>query len=274
MARPAHERRVAHARGTPDPRPGGSPNLRIFNTLTRRVEDFRPLVPGTVRMYTCGPTVYRFIHIGNLRSFVMADWLRRTFIYLGFAVTQVKNITDVGHMRLDVLDRGEDKLIAQARKEGKSPWEIAAFYTDAFMSDEAKLHILPAHVFPRATDHIAEMIALVERLVATGHAYVVERNVFFDVRSFPSYGRLSGNVLDYLGHGQHTGSELDAAKRAPEDFPLWKCAEDGRVMAWESPWGRGFPGWHIECSAMSAKYLGTTFDIHTGGKIGRASCRE
>lgn len=265
MARPAHERRVAHARGTPNPRPGGSLNLRIFNTLTRRVEDFRPLVPGTVRMYTCGPTVYRFIHIGNLRSFVMADWLRRTFMYLGFAVTQVKNITDVGHMRLDVLDRGEDKLIAQARKEGKSPWEIAAFYTEAFHTDEAKLRILPADIFPRATDHIAEMLAMTTRLLERGNAYRVGGNVFFSVKTFPDYGRLSGNLLEFLGEGQHAASELDALKRAPEDFPLWKEAEEGRIMAWESPWGRGFPGWHIECSAMSAKYLGPQLDIHTGG---------
>ncbi len=262
MAGDAGER-ARDARGNLRLVPDGS--LRLFNTLTRAVESVEPIDPGHARMYTCGPTVYRFIHVGNLRSFTMADWIRRALTYHGLRVTHVKNITDVGHMRQEALDRGEDKLIAQARREGKSPWEIAAFYTDAFLSDEAKLHILPAHVFPRATDHIAEMIALVERLIARGHAYVVEHNVFFDVRSFPSYGRLSGNVLDYLGQGQHTGSELDAAKRTPEDFPLWKRAEEGRVMAWESPWGRGFPGWHIECSAMSVKYLGTTFDIHTGG---------
>src|SRR5262249_24071993 len=154
-------------------RKGGLPTLRIFNTLSRRVEDFSPLQPGQVRMYTCGPTVYRFIHIGNLRSFVTADCLRRTLEYFGFAVTQVKNITDVGHMRLEVLDRGEDKLIAQARKEGKSPWEIAAFYTEAFHADEAKLDIAPATIYPRATDHIADMIAMTERLLQRGNAYQV-----------------------------------------------------------------------------------------------------
>jgi cysteinyl-tRNA synthetase len=216
-------------------------------------------------MYSCGPTVYRFIHIGNLRSFTMADWIRRALVHQGIAVTHIKNITDVGHMRQDVLDRGEDKMIAQARKEGKTPWEIAQFYTDAFWSDEAKLHILAANVFPRATDHIAEMIAMACRLLEKGYAYEIGGNVFFSVSTFPRYGELSGNLLAYLGQGEHTASELDPLKRAPEDFPLWKVAEEGRLMAWESPWGRGFPGWHIECSAMSAKYLGEQLDIHTGG---------
>lgn len=242
--------------------PGG---LRLFNTLTRQVEPIEPLEPGHVRMYSCGPTVYRFIHIGNLRTFTMADWIRRTLTYHSLRVTHVKNITDVGHMRQERLDRGEDKMIAQARAEGKTPWQIAAFYTDAFRSDETKLHIQPAHIFPRATDHIAEMIALTQRLLARGYAYEAQGNVFFSVAAFPQYGQLSGNVLEYLGSGLHTANENDPYKRAPEDFPLWKVAEDGRIMAWDSPWGRGFPGWHIECSAMSAKYLGDEIDIHTGG---------
>ena len=240
-------------------------DLRLFNTLTRQVEAIEPLEPGHVRLYSCGPTVYRFIHIGNLRTFTMADWIRRTLTYHGLQVTHIKNITDVGHMRQERLDRGEDKLIAQARREGKSPWEIAAFYTDAFMSDETSLHILPAHIFPRATDHIPEMIALTQRLLERGYAYEAQGNVFFSVAAFTSYGQLSGNILDYLGSGLHTVNENDPYKRAPEDFPLWKVAEEGRIMAWESPWGKGFPGWHIECSAMSAKYLGEEIDIHTGG---------
>jgi len=241
------------------------PTLSLYNTLTRQVEAITPLEPGHVRMYSCGPTVYRFIHIGNLRTFTMADWIRRALLYQGLAVTHIKNITDVGHMRQEVLDQGEDKMLSQARKEGKSPWEIAAFYTQAFHGDERELNILPADVFPRATDHIAEMIAMTERLLERGYAYEAGGNVFFSVAAFPSYGRLSGNLLENLGQGQHTTNENDPYKRAPEDFPLWKIAEPGRLMAWDSPWGRGFPGWHIECSAMSKKYLGAQFDLHTGG---------
>jgi cysteinyl-tRNA synthetase len=241
--------------------------LRLFNTLTRRVDEIVPLAPGRVRMYSCGPTVYRFIHIGNLRTFTMADWIRRALSYQGLEVTHIKNITDVGHMRQERLDRGEDKLVAQARQEGRSPWDIARFYTEAFLADEAKLRILPAHVFPRATDHIPEMIAMVQRLIERGYAYEAGGNVFFSVSTFRGYGALSGNVLENLGQGMHTAgeTETEALKRAPEDFPLWKAAEPGRIMAWESPWGLGFPGWHIECSAMSAKYLGQTFELHTGG---------
>ena len=239
--------------------------LRLYNTLTRAVDTIVPLEPGHIRMYSCGPTVYRFIHIGNLRTFTMADWIRRTLTYQGLRVTHIKNITDVGHMRQEMVDRGEDKMIAQALKEGRTPWEIAAFYTEAFHHDEERLHILPAHVFPRATDHIAEMIAMTQRLLERGYAYEAGGNVFFSVGAFPDYGRLSGNILENLGQGQHITNENDPFKRAPEDFPLWKKAEPGRVMAWESPWGMGFPGWHIECSAMSARYLGPQFDLHTGG---------
>lgn len=259
----AWEARGASANGQSDAATGAG--LRLYNTLTRAVEEITPLEPGHVRIYSCGPTVYRFIHIGNLRTFTMADWIRRALIYQGLRVTHIKNITDVGHMRQEALDRGEDKLVAQALKEGRTPWEIAAFYTEAFHQDEARLNILPAHVFPRATDHIAEMIAMTRRLLERGYAYEVDGAVFFSVSAFPGYGRLSGNILENLGQGQHTTNENDPLKRAPEDFPLWKKAEPGRVMAWDSPWGMGFPGWHIECSAMSAKYLGPQFDIHTGG---------
>ncbi|HEU5101332.1 MAG TPA: cysteine--tRNA ligase, partial [Roseiflexaceae bacterium] len=237
--------------------------LKLYNTLTRRVETFEPNEPGVVKLYSCGPTVYRYIHIGNLRTFLMADWLRRTLAYRGLEVRHVKNITDVGHMRVEMLDRGEDKLIAQARKEGKTSAEIAAFYTAAFLEDERRLNILPAHVFPRATEHIPEMIAIVAALERKGLAYAAGGNVFFDVRRFPAYGKLSGNQLASMIQGVR--DMADANRRNPEDFPLWKLAEPGREMAWDSPWGRGFPGWHIECSAMAIKHLGEHFDIHTGG---------
>jgi cysteinyl-tRNA synthetase len=237
--------------------------MRIYNTLSGQIEAIQPLEPGTIRMYSCGPTVYRFIHIGNLRTFTMADWLRRVFEYRGLRVTHVKNITDVGHMRQERLDQGEDKLLAQARKEGKSAASIAEFYTDAFMEDERQLNILPAHYFPRATQHIPEMIEIVRGLEAKGLAYEAGGNVFFDVRRFPGYGKLSGNKLEQLIEG--VSDVAGMGKRHPADFPLWKVAEPGREMAWESPWGWGFPGWHIECSAMSMKYLGRHFDIHTGG---------
>ena len=265
----AHRNSAAHdAHTTPARNPAESTpvaGLRLYNTLTRTVDALTPMESGHMRMYSCGPTVYRYIHIGNLRTFTMADWIRRALVYQGLRVTHIKNITDVGHMRQEALDRGEDKLIAQALHEGRTPWEIAAFYTEAFHHDEERLNILPAHVFPRATEHVAEMIAMIERLLARGYAYEVDGNVFFSVGAFPDYGRLSGNILENLGQGQHQMNENDPFKRAPEDFPLWKKAEPGRMMAWESPWGLGFPGWHIECSAMSAKYLGAQFDIHTGG---------
>ncbi len=237
--------------------------MKLYNTLTRRLEEFRPLEPGRVRMYTCGPTVYRYVHIGNLRTFTMADWLRRALTYLGYEVFHVKNITDVGHMRVEMLDRGEDKLIAQARREGKTSAEIAAHYTEAFLQDERRMNILPAHVFPRATEHIPEMIEIVQGLLARGLAYEVNGNVYFDVSRFPRYGQLSGNQLASLLEGVREAAAPD--KRSPEDFALWKLAEPGRDLAWDSPWGRGFPGWHIECSAMAMKYLGPRFDIHTGG---------
>ena len=237
--------------------------LRLYNTLTRSKEVFRPIELGKVRLYTCGPTVYRFIHIGNLRSFMLADWIRRTLIHFDYEVKHVKNITDVGHMRQELLDRGEDKMIAAARKEGKTPLEIAAFYTQAFMDDEAQVNILPAHVFPRATDHVPEMINITQRLLDNRLAYEVDGTIYFDVSAFPNYGRLSRNELEGLLGGVR--GEVATDKQAVEDFALWKAAEEGRVMKWDSPWGEGFPGWHIECSAMSIKHLGEQIDIHTGG---------
>lgn len=237
--------------------------MRIYNTLTKCLEEIVPIHAKKIGMYSCGPTVYRYIHIGNLRTFTMADWLRRTFEYRGFEVLHVKNITDVGHMRQEMLDRGEDKMIAQARREGKTSAQIAQFYTEAFHQDEAALNILPAHVFPRATQHISEMIAIIEGLLAKEIAYEVNGYVYYDVKRFPGYGKLSGNLLEGMLAGVRDGSTAD--RHNPEDFPLWKPAEPGREMAWDSPWGRGFPGWHIECSAMAMKYLGEHFDLHTGG---------
>jgi cysteinyl-tRNA synthetase len=237
--------------------------MKIYNTLTRRIEDIRPLEHGKIKMYSCGPTVYRYIHIGNLRTFTMADWIRRTFEYRGYEVLHVKNITDVGHMRQEMVDRGEDKILAQARKEGKTALQIAQFYTDAFHEDEQKLNIQPATIFPRATEHIAEMIEIIQGLLEKDIAYEVNGNIYFDIRRFPEYGKLSGNQLENMLAGVREGVLED--RHNPEDFPLWKVAEPGREMEWESPWGRGFPGWHIECSAMSMKYLGEHFDLHTGG---------
>src|SRR5258707_48315 len=237
--------------------------MKIYNTLTRRIEEIVPIDAGKIKMYSCGPTVYRYIHIGNLRTFTMADWLRRIFEYRGFEALHIKNITDVGHMRQEMVDRGEDKMLAQARKEGNTSLEIAQFYTDAFHQDESKLNILHAHVFPRATQHIPEMIAIVQGLLAKDIAYEINGNVYFDIKRFPAYGKLSGNQLANMLAGVREGVDTD--RHNPEDFPLWKVAEPGREMAWDSPWGRGFPGWHIECSAMSIKYLGEHFDLHTGG---------
>jgi cysteinyl-tRNA synthetase len=215
-------------------------------------------------MYTCGPTVYRPVHLGNLRSYLLADWLRRTFELQGWRVTQVKNITDVGHMRQDVVDRGEDKVIAAALAEGKTPMEIAAAYQARFHEDERALNILPATVYPRATEHVPDMISMIEKLLARELAYTVDGTVYFAVKRFSGYGRLSGNVQEALRQGVR--AEVDPAKRDPADFALWKRAEPGRMaLVWKSPWGEGYPGWHIECSAMSTRYLGDTFDLHTGG---------
>ncbi len=237
--------------------------MKIYNTLTKQIEEIVPRKPHKIKMYSCGPTVYRYIHIGNLRTFTMADWLRRIFEYRGFEVLHVKNITDVGHMRQELLDRGEDKMISQARKEGKTSLQIAQFYTEAFHEDEGALNILPAHIFPRATQHIPEMITIIEGLLAKNIAYEVNGYVYYDVKRFPDYGKLSGNLLEGMLAGVREGVDTD--RHNPEDFPLWKPAEPDREMAWDSPWGRGFPGWHIECSAMSMRYLGTHFDLHTGG---------
>src|SRR6478736_3016645 len=218
--------------------------VRLYNSLTRSVEAFEPHSPGFAGIYTCGPTVYRYAHIGNLRSFLFADVLRRTLLYLGYSVRHVKNITDVGHMRDDTFDEGEDRMELAAEVEGKSPAEIADFYTRAWLEDEAAINILPVDVFPRATENIPEMIELTERLVDNGLGYEVDGTVYFDVSEFPGYGKLSGQRLDALQAGHRVDVETD--KRDPEDFALWKAAGPSRLMKWPSPWGPGFPGWHIE----------------------------
>jgi cysteinyl-tRNA synthetase len=244
---------------------GPTMTLRLRNTLGHRVEPVVPIEPGRVRMYTCGPTVYRFAHVGNLRSYLLADLVRRALLYHGLDVLHVKNITDVGHMRDERFDRGEDRMLVAAGLEDRTPAEIAAAYEAAFHADEAAVNILPAHVFPRATDNVDDMIRLTERLVDAGSAYVSPaRNVYFAVASSPGYGRLSGNSLDDLRAG-HRG-DVEPDKRDPADFALWKAAGEGRILEWPTArWGEGFPGWHIECSAMALRYLGEEFDVHTGG---------
>ena len=241
------------------------PTIRLHNSLTRRTEPLVPLEPGRVTVYTCGSTVYKYAHIGNLRTYLFGDLLHRTLEYLGYEVRYVKNITDVGHMRDDQLDaiEGEDKIERAAETEGKSPAEIADFYTRAWLEDEALINILPADVMPKATDHIAEMLDLTERLVANGLAYEVDGTIYFDVSAFPGYGQLSGQKVEETHAGHRV--EVESDKRDPADFALWKRAGERRLMKWPSPWGDGFPGWHIECSAMSLKHLGERFDVHTGG---------
>jgi cysteinyl-tRNA synthetase len=215
-------------------------------------------------MYSCGPTVYRSVHIGNLRTYLLADWIKRVARSQGWQVMHVKNITDVGHMRQEMAERGGDKVIAAALAAGKSPAEIAGEFEAEFHRAEAMLGIEPADVFPRATDHVPQMVALVERLLERGLAYTVDGTVYFDTAAQPAYGALSGNSLEQLQRA--AGAEPDPAKRHPADFTLWRQAEPGRqLMVWDSPFGRGYPGWHIECSAMSMAYLGEEIDLHTGG---------
>jgi cysteinyl-tRNA synthetase len=239
--------------------------LHLRNTLTRSVEPVEPADGERLRMYSCGPTVYRFAHVGNLRTFLLADLVRRVVLYHGVPVLHVQNITDVGHMRDERFDRGEDRMLVAAGLEHRTTAEIADAYEAAFHADAALLNLLPAHVFPRATEHIPEMVALAEQLVDAGHAYVSDDgNVYFAVASFADYGALSGNTLDALRAG-HRG-EVEADKRDPADFALWKRAGEGRQLKWSTPrWGDGFPGWHLECSAMALRHLGPRFDVHSGG---------
>jgi cysteinyl-tRNA synthetase len=236
--------------------------LRLYNTFSKKVEEFEPLNPGKVKLYSCGPTVYSHAHIGNFRSFLVADILKRFLEFKGFNITHIMNITDVGHL-LDDADEGADKLEEAARKQKKDPLEIAGMYTDSFMASSELLNIKPADRYPKATEHIDDMIKMVETLVEKGFAYVVGGNVYYDVTKFADYGKLSGNTLGDLNSGARI--EVNEEKRNPQDFALWKH-DPRHIQQWDSPWGRGFPGWHIECSAMSTKYLGPQFDLHTGGE--------
>ncbi len=237
--------------------------LHLYNTLTRRIEAFEPLTEGKVGMYHCGPTVYQRPHIGNYRAFLFADLLRRALELQGLEVLQVMNLTDVGHLT-DDADDGEDKMEVQARKDKIDPWKLVERVSAQFFSDLEALGIKPAHHYPRATEHIPEMVEMVEALLGKGHAYRVGDNIYFDVHSFPAYGRLSGNRIDELEAGARL--EVNDEKKHPADFALWK-SDPHHIMKWNTAFGpNGFPGWHIECSAMSQKYLGPHFDIHTGGE--------
>ncbi|MEM4704246.1 MAG: cysteine--tRNA ligase [Candidatus Bathyarchaeia archaeon] len=241
-----------------------NPVLKLFNTLTKTKEEFKPLKENTVTMYNCGLTVYDYATIGNLRAFVFADILRRYLEYKGFEVKQVMNFTDVGHMFHD-LDVGEDKMAAAAEREKKDPWAIAQFYIDKFMEDAKLMNFEEPMVRPRATEHVEDMIALIEKLLQKGYAYVVNGSVYYDVTKFKDYGKLSGNTIEKLKAGAGGRVEINPEKRCQFDFALW-INDPKHIMNWKSPWcEKGYPGWHIECSAMSMKYLGETIDIHTGG---------
>jgi cysteinyl-tRNA synthetase len=239
--------------------------VRLYNTLSREVEEVVPVDGQQVRIYSCGPTVYRYIHIGNMRSFMLGDLIRRVLRFEGYDVRWIMNITDVGHMTDEVTDTGRDKMELAESDEGLSAAEIAEKYTQAFLEDADLVGIERADLYPRATEHIPEMLSLIETLIEKGHAYEVDGSVYYDVTTFPGYGKLSGNTLDRLRAGHRQELEADPNKRHPEDFALWKKAGPNRALKWPSPWGDGFPGWHIECSAMSIKHLGERFDVHTGG---------
>ncbi len=244
--------------------------LKLYNTLTKEKEDFTPIHPGKVTMYTCGPTVYGYQHIGNYKSFMTADVLYRYLTHgpNPYEVKYIQNITDVGHLTEDDLnqgDTGEDKMIKKAKAENKTPQDIAKYYTNYHFEKSEELNLSEPMRYPRATQYIDKMIAMIENLIAKGHAYASNGNVFFDVESFADYGKLSGNTLTNL----QTGARLEephADKRNQWDFALWLQAPKEHLMQWNSPWGAGYPGWHIECSAMATEELDTTIDIHTGGE--------
>jgi len=234
-------------------------SLNIYNTLTRQKEVFKPLHEGRVGMYVCGPTVYSHSHIGHGKSYVSFDIIVRYLRYLEYKVLYIQNITDVGHL----LDDGEDRMLKQSRIDKVHPMQIAETITRSYFEDMDALNIVRPDISPRATGHIIEQIEIVKRLLTNGHAYEVNGSVYFDVRKFKAYGKLSGRSIDDMKEG--TRVEVKSEKRNPEDFALWKKAEPEHIMRWQSPWGEGFPGWHVECSAMSMKYLGESFDIHGGG---------
>jgi len=235
--------------------------LNLYNTLSRKKEEFTP-INDTVRIYSCGPTVYSFAHIGNFRAYVFMDTLRRVLKYNGYTLKHAMNITDVGHLESDA-DEGEDKIAKAAKKENKNPYEIAKYYTDIFLMDFDRLNIDRPEIICKATDHIKEMIEYVSDIVKNGYGYETSRGIYFDISKLDKYPVLSDRKVDEQIAGARV--EIDKEKRNPEDFALWIKAPESHIMKWESPWGLCYPGWHIECSAMSNKYLGEEFDIHTGG---------
>lgn len=238
--------------------------LRLYNSLTRRLEDFAPLNPSRVTFYKCGMTVYGHSHLGHAKSTINFDTMVRWLRVSGYDVAYIQNITDVGHLLDDDQgDEGEDRVIREARRRGLHPMAVAETFTRSWLDDMDALNMLRPDIMPRATGHITEQIELAETLLSKGHAYVADGSVYFDVSSFPNYGRLSGRTTEEMEAG--TRVEVRSEKRHPADFALWKRADPSHLMRWNSPWGPGFPGWHLECSAMSMKYLGETLDIHGGG---------
>lgn len=242
--------------------------LKLFNSMGKKIEDFVPIQEGFVGFYGCGPTVYNYAHIGNLRAYIFLDILDKTLTFLGYKIKHVMNITDIGHLSGDA-DEGEDKMVKTAEERHQSVLDVAKFYTDAFFNDIDRLNIRHADVICKATDHIQDMIELIKRLEKNGHTYMAGGNLYYDVSTFADYGKLAGLNLNELkeGAGERKVVVLDKNKRNPSDFVLWftKSKFENQALTWASPWGRGYPGWHIECSAMSMKYLGEHFDIHTGG---------
>jgi cysteinyl-tRNA synthetase len=236
--------------------------MQLYNTLTRQKDEFKPLHEGYVGMYACGPTVYGHSHLGHAKTYVSFDVIVRYLRYCGYKVTFIQNITDVGHLLGDT-NEGEDRLLKASRLEQKNPMEVAEFYTRSYFEDMDKLNVLRPDISPRATGHITEQIELIQQLLAKGFAYESSGSVYFEVSKFAGYGKLSGRTVDELEAGARV--EVKSEKRHPADFALWKKAEPEHIMRWNSPWGVGFPGWHIECSAMAMKYLGESFDIHWGG---------
>jgi len=236
--------------------------LKLYNSLTRKQEEFKPLKKGKVGIYVCGPTVYGHAHLGHAKSYVSFDILVRYLRYLGQSVTYVQNITDVGHLT-DNADEGEDKIAEAAKKEKKHPMALAEFYTRSYFEDMDALNCVRPDISPRATGHIVEQIELVKKLLEKGYAYEVNGSVYFDVSKFKNYGKLSGRNIEEMQAGARV--EVSPDKKNPADFALWKKAQANHIMQWPSPWGMGFPGWHLECSVMAMKYLGNTIDIHGGG---------
>jgi cysteinyl-tRNA synthetase len=237
--------------------------IRFYDSLTKKTQEIKLLHDGVVNIYNCGPTVYKRPHLGNMRRFLFADFLRRSLEFMGLKVIDVTNLTDVGHLTQDDIDAGEDKLELEARQRKLKPQDIASEVTKLYFQDLDALNIKrPAHS-PRATDHIKEMQMIIQMLLERGHAYKTKIGVFFDVTTFPRYGELSGNSLEKLALGKRLNIRQE--KRHPADFALWQTHDPSHLQMWDSPWGRGYPGWHIECSAMSWKFLGERLDIHTGG---------